>query len=398
MRILFVTPYVPSPIRVRPYQLIRQLSKRHSVTVLAATPRDEVRAVPDLEQYAERVVPVMIRTSRVVRSCAAGMVRGDPLQAAYCRSPELSERFAALISEGSVDLVHIEHLRASHLLFETPPTAPAFYDAVDSIGLLLERTLRMSHSWKQRVIAAIELSRIKAYERQVLMRADGVVVTSDDDAEALRRLLPTAPISTLPNGVDLDYFEPVDEAKEPSTIVISGKMSYHANITAVLDFAHATWPLVRQRHPGIRLRIVGSGPPESIRALTRDPDVEVTGYVDDVRPAIRRATVAVCPVTVKVGIQNKILEAMALGVPVVSTKAGAVGLQAVPGQDLLVGQDAAHVANLIHELLVDPHRRKKVAAAGRRYVETHHRWDIISSRLERAYDETLARVRGAAAR
>jgi glycosyltransferase involved in cell wall biosynthesis len=223
-------------------------------------------------------------------------------------------------------------------------------------------------------------------------------VTADDDAEALRHLAPAAPISILPNGVDLDYFRPVDEPKEPSTIVISGKMSYHANITAVLDFVHAAWPLVRQHHPGVRLRIVGSGPPESIRALARDPDVEVTGYLDDVRPAIRRATVAVCPVTVKVGIQNKILEAMALGVPVVSTQAGAVGLQAVPGQDLLVGQDAAQVASLIRELLVDPRRRAEVAAAGRRYVEAHHRWDVVSSRLERAYDETLARVRGAAAR
>jgi len=232
----------------------------------------------------------------------------------------------------------------------------------------------------------------------VLGRADGVAVTSDDDAGILRQLAPKASISVVPNGVDLDYFRPADQESEPSTIVISGKMSYHANVTAVRSFVQHSLPIVRRRHPETRLRLVGSGPPASIVELARDPRIEVTGYLDDVRPAIRGATVAVCPVTVKVGIQNKILEAMALGVPVVSTQAGSVGLSARPGRDLLVGQDAEEVADLVCGLLEDPRRRADIAAAGRRYVEEQHRWEAVGLKLERAYDAAISRANAAVIR
>jgi glycosyltransferase involved in cell wall biosynthesis len=331
-----------------------------------------------------------------MQSCALAPLRGEPLQAAYCRSPEYSAQLRRLVAGGRFDVIHVEHLRAAHLLFEIPRHVPVLYDAVDSIALLLERTLRGSHSLKQRAIAALELARTRMYERRALTRADATIVTSEDDADALRRLAPNAPISVLPNGVDLDYFHPVEAAGQDSTIVISGKMSYHANVTAVLSFVHKTLPLIRQRHPGVRLRVVGSDPPATLRALTRDPLIEVTGYVSDVRPAIQSAAVAVCPVTVKVGIQNKILEAMALGIPVVSTKAGAVGLRAQAGQDVLVGEDDRAVAALVGSLLNDRHLQHEVGAAGRRYVETHHQWERIVDRLERAYHEAISRVQGAA--
>src|SRR5205807_2428662 len=126
--------------------------------------------------------------------------------------------------------------------------------------------------------------------------------------------------AVIPNGVDMEHFQP-DAERQPPSLVFSGKMSYHANVTAVLYFVREILPRVRAVEPHVRLRIVGSNPPPEIRRLATDPLITVTGYVPDVQEAVRGAAVAVCPVTVKVGIQNKVLEAMAMGLPVVSTRA-----------------------------------------------------------------------------
>ena len=195
MRILFVTPYVPSPVRVRPYHLIRQLSERHTVTVLTAVPGSEEHDLPGLRPYCAGLEAVPLRPDQIARSCLLGAWRGEPLQAAYCRSRALSARLSSLLQRHQFDLVHVEHLRAAHLVFEVPPTVPTVYDAVDCISLLLSRTLRRSHAWKQRLLAAVELPRIRAFERRVLRRSGQTVVTSDEDATALRTLEPRAIIT-----------------------------------------------------------------------------------------------------------------------------------------------------------------------------------------------------------
>src|SRR5262249_60290681 len=136
-------------------------------------------------------------------------------------------------------------------------------------SLLLERTLRSSHSVRQRAIAALELGRTRHYEAELTRRVDRVVVTSRDDAAEFRRLDPTAEPTVIPNGVDLDRFRPVGEPPEPATIVFSGKMSYHANVSAVLHFVRNILPIVRAARPGVRLRIVGTSPPPAVQPLTR---------------------------------------------------------------------------------------------------------------------------------
>jgi glycosyltransferase involved in cell wall biosynthesis len=172
-------------------------------------------------------------------------------------------------------------------------------------------------------------------------------------------------------------------------------MSFHANVTAALHFVRRIFPLIRAARPDARLCIVGSDPPRAIRALGSDPAISVTGYVPDLREALGRATVAVCPVTVKVGIQNKVLEAMAMGVPVVSTREGVEGLETEPGRDLLVADSPAGFAEHVCRLLADPGLRARLGSAGRRYVEAQHRWDVAASRLEDLYSEAISSRRHA---
>jgi glycosyltransferase involved in cell wall biosynthesis len=195
----------------------------------------------------------------------------------------------------------------------------------------------------------------------------------------------------VPNGVDLDYFQPWAGDHEPATLAFSGKMSYHANVTAVVHFVDRILPLVRRHRPDVRLRVIGSRPPAGLQALARDPAIAITGYLPDIRPALGGATIAICPITVKVGIQNKILEAMALGLPVVTTRAGLGGLGAVPGRDLLVADTPAEFAEHIRRLLADPPARAAIGLGGRRYVEANHRWEHAARQFEGLYASAVAR-------
>jgi len=220
---------------------------------------------------------------------------------------------------------------------------------------------------------------------------DEVAVTSPEDAAVLQGMAPTAPIAVIPNGVDLDYFRPINGPREEKTLVFSGKMSYHANVTGILHFVEQVFPLVRAAVPEVRLRIAGSQPPPVVQALANDPAIEVTGQLPDLRPAIGSATAAICPVIVKVGVQNKILEAMAMGVPVIASRQGAVGLEARPGEELLVGADPAEFARHTIAVLTDASLRTRLTAAGRRYVERTHRWDVMADNFEVLYRRAEAR-------
>jgi sugar transferase (PEP-CTERM/EpsH1 system associated) len=390
LRILFVLPYLPSLIRVRPYQFVRELAREHEVSILATDSSRALEQAEDLQRWCRQVEVVPLSVATSVRSCLEALVRGDPLQAAVCQSPELDRRLMSMLREQFYDVVHVEHLRAARLLRLLPPGMPRLFDSVDSISLLLERTLRSSHSMRQRVVAAVELRRTRGFEARVLNWGDRSIVTSPDDATALRDLNRQARVDVVPNGVDLDYFSPLDRKPEPATLVFSGKMSYHANVTAVLHFVETTFPLIRATRPDIQLRIVGSNPSHAIQALARDPVISVTGQVPDIRSYVRNATVAICPVTVKVGIQNKVLEAMALGVPVVSSPLGAEGLQAVPGRDFLIGASPAEFAAAVCRVVAEPALAESLWRSARAFVERHHRWDTITRHLQDLYAEAIA--------
>ncbi|HUX87196.1 MAG TPA: glycosyltransferase, partial [Chloroflexota bacterium] len=162
-------------------------------------------------------------------------------------------------------------------------------------------------------------------------------------------------------------------------------------------FARQIFPAIKRQRPDVRLQIVGSDPAPAVVALTSDPAISVTGYVPDMRDYLGGASVVICPVTVKVGIQNKVLEAMAMGVPVVSSQEGFAGLQAQPGQDLLVADSPDAFAADVCRLLGDPVAREQIGRAGRRYVETFHRWEAAAQRFEELYHAAIEQRRPAAA-
>jgi sugar transferase (PEP-CTERM/EpsH1 system associated) len=405
MNILHVTPYVPSCVRTRPYNLIRALVRLgHRVTLLTAAgiSAEEQAQAAELRERGIRVEVFPVSTARSLSNCLRALPTRQPLQAAYAYHPEMEKRLSGLLQEDALDIVHIEHLRAARLVRAVKNT-PVVYDSVDCIALLFEQASRDGARFRSRLMTAIDLARTRRYEAWLLTQYTHVVVTSQRDREALealgrRYLAPEArpaAITVVTNGVDLEYFRPQDNSKrQEKTVVFTGKMSYHANVAAALYFAREVLPCIWAQDPEVRFQIVGKSPPEAVRRLAADRRIQVTGTVDDMRPYLAQAAVAVCSAQYTVGVQNKVLEAMAMGAPVVSTPAGCSALTVVAEQGILMAEGEEALAAAILRILSDPVLGKRLGAAGRRYVETHHSWEDKARRLEAIYELARSRAGG----
>jgi glycosyltransferase involved in cell wall biosynthesis len=392
LNLLFIVPYMPTPVRVRPYNLLLALARQgHTITLATLTESvADQEAGQTLSAAGITVVALPLSTARKAANLLGGALSRRPLQAAYCRQPALQRRLPALAA--AADVVHVEHLRGAHFGLACRGHAPVVWDSVDAISRLFAQAAAHGHGLRSRLLALTELPRTRRYEAWLTAQFDQIIVTSEADGAALRRLRPDgAPVAVIPNGVDRTLFRPDGaRTRAPETLVVTGKMSYHANVAMVRHLVENIMPHVWARRPAVRVQVVGQRPPRSIQALGADPRIEVTGEVPAVAPYLQQATLAVAPVVYGVGIQNKILEAMACGTPVV-TSARAVGaLAARPGRDIVVANTAEAFGVTILDLLANPARRLQVGRAGQAYVTAHHDWDRAADRLTKIYEQQVA--------
>ncbi|HET8576637.1 MAG TPA: TIGR03087 family PEP-CTERM/XrtA system glycosyltransferase, partial [Methylomirabilota bacterium] len=229
----------------------------------------------------------------------------------------------------------------------------------------------------------LEGRKVRRYERWLGERFDACSVNVSREREVLSAYIRT-PIHVIPNGVDLDYFRPRGEPgrHHPSRLIFTGNMSYKPNVDAVRHFVGEVLPRIRRELPQVELYVVGMDPTPAVRRLADGARLVVTGRVADVRPYFESATVAVAPLRIARGLQNKVLEAMAMRVPVVASPEAALGIEAQPDRDLLVADGPAAFARAVLRLLRDPWARERYAAAGRACVEQQHNWDRLLARLE----------------
>lgn len=405
MKILFVVPYAPNAIRVRPYNLIKALAAAgHSLTVATLwTAESERRDLDDLRASGVLVLAAPLPRWRSLANCARALPTRTPLQAVYCWQPALARQIEVALHDGGYDLAHVEHLRGARYGLRLRAwrdgdgrRLPIVWDSVDCISHLFAQAAERSGSAFGRWASRLELGRTRRYEGWLAGQFDRVLVTSAVDQQALAALAHPdsgSPITILPNGVDLDYFAPAGEPREPTTLVISGKMSYHANVTAALYLVHDVMPHVWRERPEVRVWIVGKDPPREVRQLAGPGSrVVVTGTVPDLRPYLQRATLAVAPMPYGAGIQNKVLEAMACATPVVASAQAGLALQAQDGRDLVLAGGAEAFARAVLDLLAGAQRREELGRAGRHYVEEHHDWAAVAGRLLSIYGDLIAQA------
>ncbi len=421
MRILFVAPYTPNPIRVRPYEFLAALLRHGCDVTLAAlwTSPAEQEDLRRMEQLGAQVMALPMPAWRSAANSLLALPTPVPLQSVYSWQPGLLAKLLDLQSQAPFDVVHVEHLRGSRYglelgkrLAEVRDRPAIVWDSVDCISHLFAQAAAMSRSTKGRLMTRLELPRTERYEAKLLRSFDQTIVTSAVDKAALLALAeryapPAAPgarpnaetVSVVPNGVDLQLFAygPADQ-RHSNRIVFSGKMSYHANITAALHLVNDIMPRVWAQRPDAEVWIVGKDPSPELCSLGEasagrtERRVVVTGEVPVMKEYIQSAAVAVAPLLYGAGIQNKVLEAMACGAPVVASPQASQSLEAVPGKDFMLAAGPDAFAAAILALLQSPAQREQLGCAGRRFVEIHHSWDSAVEQLLSIYAAARQRI------
>jgi glycosyltransferase involved in cell wall biosynthesis len=240
-----------------------------------------------------------------------------------------------------------------------------------------------------RWLTSLEAGRLLRYERRLCASVEGASVVSSVDRDAIGA---TARLGVVPNGVDLGRLPFERGGRDPATVVLTGNMGYFSNVNAACWFAERVHPLVRRSVPDARFVVVGARPAARVLRLARaDPSVRVLGFVDDLRPHLRTATVAVAPMQAGAGQQFKVLEAMASGTPVVATPVAAEALEAGGGDALLVAGTPEAFAEAVVALMRDAGRADRLAGTARRFVESRYTWERSTAHLEELHEAARSR-------
>jgi sugar transferase (PEP-CTERM/EpsH1 system associated) len=397
MRILYVCHRFPFPPKrggtIRPFNMIRHLAQSHDVTVCSLTRSDEqTRAAQGIAAHCSAFhigqVDDRIQTLRMIATIPTPITAS----ASFFHSSRLAGAIRGLLAQRPFDLIFVHCSSVAH-----------YVSRVHGIPKILDFGDMDSQKWFEYVrhkpfpLSAgywWEGTRLEAEEKRLARRFDFCTATTRAEHRTLLGHGIETPSDWFPNGVDSTYFAPSENGTyEDGTIVFVGRMDYFPNQQCMADFCTQVLPLLKARRPDVKLRIVGAEPSAQVRRLAEIDGVTVTGSVDDVRPHIARAALTVAPLRIARGTQNKILEAMAMGVPVVCSSVAAGGVDAVPDEHLLTADSPAEQCAAILRILDDQAERDRLSAAGRARVLTSHSWPNSMKRLDTIIDRCIAGYR-----
>ncbi|HEX4278173.1 MAG TPA: glycosyltransferase [Bryobacteraceae bacterium] len=408
MRILFLSPRQSFPARsgarLRESHFLRALGARAEVTFLYfADPGATPLTVNELP-FCREVIAVPKPPAYGLSKTARGIFGRLPLPILNYASADMDAAVAGVMQGRKFDIIHLDSIHMMQYAAaaaQRQPSLRAIYNWHNIESEAMRRYASTTTSHARGCYARLTASRLKHAESEILRTAFGHVVCSARECLQLGPIAPRARIEVIENGVDTGYFAACGQGPAGGRkIVFVGALDYPANKESAIFFANRIWPHVRNRLNGAEFVIVGSNPSPPVLALGKLPGVTVAGMVPDVRPFYRDALAAVVPLLTGGGTRLKILEAMAAGVPVVSTPLGAEGLEVVDGENALVvgAEDAEGWASRFVDLAENPALRARLIAAGLRLVQSGYDWDIIGAKLCAVYEGWLRGDSSASAR
>lgn len=385
MRVLYVCHRFPFPPKrggkIRPFNMIRHLAQSHEVVVCSlarsAQEAEEGQGIaPYCSEFHIGRVDDRVQMLRMVLTLPTPITAS----ASFFHSSQLSRTIHRLLREQHFDLIFVHCSSVAHYV-ERVGEIPKILDFGD-----MDSQKWLEYSEYKPLPVSIgywwEGKRLEAEERRLARRFDFCTATTRAEFETLKSYGIGTPSDWFPNGVDSNFFEPSSTPYDPDQICFIGRMDYYPNQQAMVGFCRDVLPLLKGRRPKLKLMIVGADPSPEIQRLGEVDGVTVTGSVPDVRPFVLRSALTVAPLAIARGTQNKILEAMAMGVPVVASAIAAGGVDATPGEHLLVATTAENYRDAILEILEDPAVRVRLSRAGRARIESHHAWPSSMRRLD----------------
>lgn len=401
MKILLLTPWFPWPAfdggRIRVFETIRYLAQRHEVSLLAPLARRaSAREAQPLEALCRHVETprAAFAPLAMLAGFAGGLPDLRPIAQCAVYDPGLAQALRQLTARMRFDIVQVEFSFAAVYLRALDPgcRARTVLTMHNVETARFEREMRYPQPWRRRIAMRCDRLLAPGWEPAAVRRFDGIAVVSAPDMAWVRRHVPDAVVELTPNGIDTARYQPADLAEEQAaapSAAFTGVMDYPPNIDAAVWFCQAILPTVRARLPEFVFKIVGRDPAPQVKALAGQQGVVVTGRVPEIAPQLAGTLAVLVPLRSGGGTRLKILEAMALGRPVISTPLGAEGLDVVDGESILLAETAEQFATHLVALANSPELRARLARNGRALVEARYDWRRCLTGLDRLYDRLL---------
>lgn len=382
MKILIITPFFPYAIVAHAsgkfiYEIIKGLSKKYDIHLFSRIEPYEMRFVKEMEAFCKNIILYKFKTPK-----DSNPFRSFLIILSYLIFAIKANR---IIQNGNFDLVHVEHTQTGILLRKFKNTTMILL-AHDVITKPAERRYSFSRGTFKRAIGWLKWQITQIIEVYISKKYDIILTLSQVDKDILLRLVPDIKISVMPFPFEVcDYQYNVERAEDITLFV--GAINRDVNQEAVIYFYKEVFPFIRKEVPDVKFYIVGNNPPENIRSLAaNDPNVIVTGYVESLTPYYQRATVFVSPILIGGGIIAKNLNAMANGLPVVTTSIGNEGIEAIPDREILIADTPEEFAKKVIILLNDKDIRSKIGKAGKRFVKEKFDLKQVIDKIDRVWE------------
>ncbi len=390
MRILMITPYLPFPLhsggQIRTYNLLKNLAGQHEVTLLAFVKNIVQSDIKEVEKYCQQVRVILRRRAFSPLNVLLAGLTPYPFLVAIYLSLALRKMVKDELASGHYDLIHAETF---YVMPNIPKTKVPVILVEQTIEYLVyDHFVQTLKNPFLKPLLSFDVAKIKFWESYYWQKASKVVAMSEADCLKMKALVPNLSCEIVPNGIDTDFFGGVKrQLQSTKTVIFVGNFSWLQNREAVVFLVNYVWPQIAKRLRNVKLLIAGRNPTPEIRRFGRRENIAVVDDVEDIRQVYRIGDVMVAPIFGPGGTRYKILEAMASGVPVVTTAVGIEGIPVRTGREVLIGETASQLAKAAIQILEDNRLAQKLAVAAARLVKSRFSWPVIARQLSTLYAE-----------
>ena len=390
MKILIICAELPSPSNatsLRVLESLKYLSEKykHDIVLLAFKQGGES---PDLSKYCQ-VETIDRLTMKDKIGAIVNMFSPKNIFSAipnlHNYSPKMQRKVAELLAKHKFDVIAINHW--SMLYYTLELGVPQVLLEIMPASKIYQAYIHLERNLRNKMLFLLQYYSVKKFEKK-WNRLNIAIAVSESQKESVLAYMPDINIVVIPHGINTDYFRAVYKEQDFPTLLTSGGMRRLLNVREVLWFYNEVYPLIKEKIPDVKLYIVGRSPTKEILRLSADESVLVTGYVKDLRPYFSRAWVVVAPLTNNFGVKVRVLQAMAMGKPVVSTSMVTSGINVSAGENIILADDPRDFAERVIELLNNEELRNRIGANARKLMEEEHSWERLTDELNKVLEKT----------
>ena len=406
LNILWISHFVPYPPKggcfQRSYNLIKEVSRNNNIYLIALRHKDKTthpesetkKAKSELEKLCKKVIIVDISSFSGVNfyfMAFKSIFNINPLTVNLFKSKYAENIIAKLVNDIEFDVAHYDTISLCEYMHHTG-SIPKILNHHGVESFMIRRRVNNEQNFLKKLYLFIESYKLRKYEERNCHKYYLNLTVSEDDKSMLMKISPLSHVEVVENGVDVDYFKQKDKHNNTNRLIFAGRMDQYSNVDAIMQFCRNVWPLVKERFPEIRFSLIGNNPPQKLLDMARnDERIEVLGYVDDVRSYFAGATISICPIRDGGGTRLKILDAMAMGMPIISTTIGCEGIDVSPGKDVLIANTPEEYVYNIRRLINDDVLRENLSNNARKTVENKYSWNIIGQKLNKYYHDSVCK-------